>query len=106
MAIVVLKFFRVKDVFEEFFEQHKELGAGVIFTIGRLVVDLWGGYADPDRTRIWKKDSMLNLYSTTKGMTMICVHRLVDKCFLNLDQKILHYLSDSRSRKGGARCRS
>jgi len=49
-------------------------------------------------SRIWKRNSMLNLYTTTKGMTMICVHRLVDKWFLDLGHKISHYLSDPRSR--------
>jgi len=85
-------FFRVKEVFEELFEEDKELGAGVAVTIdGRLVVDLWGGYADPDRTRTWERDTLVNVYSTTKGMTATCVHRLVDQGLLNLDQKVLHY---------------
>ncbi len=86
------KFFRVKKVFEELFEEDKELRAGVAVTIdGRLVVNLWGGYADPDRTRTWERDTLVNVYSTTKGMTATCVHRLVDQGLLDLDQKVSHY---------------
>jgi hypothetical protein len=43
------KFSWVKEVFQELFGEDKELGAGVACTIdGRLVVDLWGGFADPE----------------------------------------------------------
>jgi len=86
------KFSQVKKVFEEHFEAGKELGAAVAVTIdGHSVIDLWGGYADPERTRTWEQDTLVNVYSTTKAMTATCVHRLVDQGLLNLDQKVSHY---------------
>ena len=73
-------------------EEGKELGAGVAVTLdGRLVVDLRGGYVDHQRTRSWQKNTLVNVYSTTKGMTAACVHRLVDQSVLDLDRKISHY---------------
>lgn len=86
------KFLRVKAVFEDHFQTGQELGAGISVVIdGRPVVDLWGGYADPDRTRAWEKDTLVNVYSTTKGMTAVCIHRLVDQGYLDLDRNVAHY---------------
>jgi CubicO group peptidase (beta-lactamase class C family) len=68
------EFSLLKEAFAEHFETGKELGAGVAVTLGgRSVVDLWGGYADPERTRPWEKDTLVNVYSTTKGrVTRVC----------------------------------
>ncbi len=86
------KFHRVKEVFEEHVETGKELGAGVAVMIGgRPVVDLWGGYADPQRMRPWERATLVNVYSTTKGATAVCVHRLVDQGLLDLDEKVSKY---------------
>jgi CubicO group peptidase (beta-lactamase class C family) len=86
------EFLRVKAVFEELFEKGKELGAGIVVSIdGKPVVDLWGGYADRKRSQPWQKDTLVNVYSTTKGMTATCVHRLVDQGLLDLDRKVSHY---------------
>jgi CubicO group peptidase (beta-lactamase class C family) len=86
------KFLGVKEVFTDLFHKGKELGAGVAVTIaGNLVVDLWGGHANPERTRPWERNTLVNVYSTTKGITAICVHRLIDQGLLDLDQKISHY---------------
>ena len=86
------KFSRVKDAFAENFEQRNELGAGAAVTLdGKTVVDLWGGHSDKEKTRPWNRDTLVNLYSTTKGITAICAHRLVDKGLLDLDAPVTRY---------------
>ena len=86
------KFSRVKNVFEEHFAAGKELGAAVAVTIdGHSVIDLWGGHADPERIRTWERDTLVNVFSTTKGITATCVHRLVDQGLLDLEQKVSNY---------------
>ncbi len=86
------KFSRVKEVFEDHFETGKELGAAIAVTIdGRPVIDLWGGYADLQRLRAWERDTLVNVYSTTKGATAVCAHRLVDQGLLDLDEKVSRY---------------
>ena len=43
------EFSLVQEVFAEHFEAGKELGGAIAVTLdGRSVVDLWGGYADPE----------------------------------------------------------
>jgi CubicO group peptidase (beta-lactamase class C family) len=101
------EFTPVKEVFEEHFETGKELGAGIAVTLdGRSVVDLWGGYADPERRRPWEKDTLVNVYSTTKGIAATCIHRLVDQGLLDLDRKVSHYWPEfGRSGKEDIRVR-
>ncbi len=86
------KFSRVKDAFAASFENGAEVGAAVAVTIdGKPVVDLWGGHADAERTRPWTRDTIVNVYSTTKGLTAICAHRLVDQGKLRLDEPVAKY---------------
>jgi CubicO group peptidase (beta-lactamase class C family) len=58
---------------------------------GETVVDLWAGSADKAGTRPWERDTIVNVYSTTKGMTAICAHRLVDQGLLDLDAPVAKY---------------
>jgi CubicO group peptidase (beta-lactamase class C family) len=85
-------FLRVRDAFAENFNCGKELGAAVAVTIdGHMAVDLWAGYTDPQRTRPWERDTLVNVYSTTKGMIAICVHQLVERGLLDLDERVAYY---------------
>jgi CubicO group peptidase (beta-lactamase class C family) len=84
------RFARVREVFAESFADKLALGAAVAVTIdGRAVVDLWGGVAD--RTRPWERDTLVNVFSTTKGFTAMCAHRLADQGLLELDAPVSRY---------------
>jgi CubicO group peptidase (beta-lactamase class C family) len=86
------RFARVRDVFAENFRTRDEVGASVAVTIdGKPVLDLWGGHADQSRTQPWARDTLVNVYSTTKGMTAICAHRLVEQGELDLDAPVATY---------------
>jgi CubicO group peptidase (beta-lactamase class C family) len=86
------RFTAVRDVLADNFTTYGETGAAVAVTLhGRSVVDLWVGYADATRTRPWERDTIVNVYSTTKGMTAICAHRLVDQGRLDLDAPVARY---------------
>jgi CubicO group peptidase (beta-lactamase class C family) len=90
------RFEKVRQVFTEQFASGKEVGAAISFTLnGESVVDLWGGfYAQkdaPEGGREWERDTLVNTYSTTKGMTAICAHRLVEQGRLDLDAPVVQY---------------
>jgi len=86
------KFAAVKETFRKNFESDLEVGASFAATIdGEFVVDIWGGYADAVQTRPWERDTIVNVYSTTKVMTAICALMLVDRGLLDLDAPVAKY---------------
>lgn len=85
-------FAAVRTAFEENFRDRGELGAAVAVTVdGEMVVDLWGGWADAARTRPWERDTLVNVWSTTKGPTALCLHILADRGLVDLDAPVAAY---------------
>src|SRR5215475_575183 len=86
------RFAPVRAAFADNFQRRDEIGAAVAVVVdGELVVDLWAGHADPARTRPWQRDTIVNVYSCTKGMTALCAHRLVAEGRLDLDAPVAEY---------------
>ena len=88
-------FGRVKDAFSENFRQRGEVGASLAVSIDeRMVVDLWTGVASQATQSPWGRGTIVNVYSASKGLTALCVHRLVDQGKLDLDAPIARYWPD------------
>ena len=86
------RFSAVRDAFTASFAKYGNVGAAIcVYVEGRPVVDLWGGYADAARTSPWQRDTIVNVYSTTKGMTAICAHILVERGELDIDAPVATY---------------
>jgi CubicO group peptidase (beta-lactamase class C family) len=82
----------VEDAFRQNFDAHDEVGAAVSIVVdGETVVDLWGGHMDAARTRLWERDTIVNVWSTTKGIVATCAHRLVDQGLLDLEAPVAKY---------------
>ena len=82
----------VKKVFLENFKSGLEVGASLAITInGRYVLDIWAGFADEDQTKPWEEETIVNVYSTTKVMTTLCVLMLVDRNLIDLDAPVTKY---------------
>ena len=81
----------VRELFERSLE-NGEIGMGVsAYVDGHNVVDLWGGWADGDRTRPWQRDTIACTYSAVKGMTATCALRLVEQDLVRLDEPVATY---------------
>jgi len=86
------RFKRVKEAFAENFATKGEVGAGVAITLdNRPVVDLWGGNSDRARTKPWTRDTLVNVWSTTKGPAAMCLHRLAEQGGLDLNAPVVRY---------------
>ncbi|WP_405926737.1 serine hydrolase domain-containing protein [Streptomyces sp. NBC_00035] len=86
------RFSAVRTAFEENFSDRGELGAAVTVTLdGESVVDLWGGWADAARTRPWERETLVNVWSTSKGPTALCAHILADRGLLDFDAPVAAY---------------
>lgn len=86
------QFMPFRDAFAANFANGLELGASFGATWrGRLVVDLWAGFADVERTRPWEQDTIVAVASTTKIMLMIAASMVIERGLLDLDAPVARY---------------
>jgi CubicO group peptidase (beta-lactamase class C family) len=82
----------VRDAFVTNFhragEDREHGGALAVYLHGECVVDLWGGYADAARRRPWSRDTLINVWSATKGIVAAAVATLVDQGRLSYDDPV------------------
>jgi CubicO group peptidase (beta-lactamase class C family) len=70
----------------------EELGAALCVDVdGETVVDLWGGWADEERTRPWRADTIVNVWSVTKTVTNLAALVLVDRGLLDVHAPVAAY---------------
>ncbi len=85
----------VRDQFIANFERSeplRELGAGLsVYQRGKRVVDLWGGSRDAARTRPWTRDTLANVYSTTKGVVAVAIAMAVERGLIDYDAPVIRY---------------
>ena len=86
------KFAAVREAFEANLASGADVGASFCATLeGETVVDLWGGHADAAKTRPWNKDTIVNVYSTTKTMTALTALLIADRGLLDFDAPVAKY---------------
>jgi len=86
------RFLEAKKIFEESINSGFELGCAITLEVeGEVVLDLWGGHSDLDKTEEWKEDTIVNVFSTTKGMAAMCLLQLVEKGLIDLDAPVSQY---------------
>jgi CubicO group peptidase (beta-lactamase class C family) len=89
----------VRDAFVVNFEHHADVGAACcVYRDGRPVVDLWSGFADLSGGRWWEEDTIQIVFSATKGVTAACVHLLVERRELDLDEPVATYWPEFAAR--------
>lgn len=86
------KFEEVRAMLKKNIDEDVELGASITVNLnGKDVVDIWGGHVDEERKRVWEKDTIVNIFSTTKMITNIAVLVLVDRGLLRPEDKVAKY---------------
>ncbi|MGA2432936.1 MAG: serine hydrolase domain-containing protein [Acidimicrobiales bacterium] len=86
------KFESVREQLEKNLDVGDDVGASVaVFYRGEPVVDIWGGYQDVDKTVEWQRDTLVNVWSTTKTMTFLVALMLADRGELDFHEKIATY---------------
>ena len=93
----------VRDAFARNFESDFEVGASVaVMHKGEMVVDIWAGHTDLDRTQPWNEDTVINVWSTTKTQMFLCVLILADDGLLSLDDPVAKFWPEfAANGKGG-----
>jgi CubicO group peptidase (beta-lactamase class C family) len=82
----------VAQAFRENFERRGERGAAcAIYVRGQKVVDLWGGYRDPKTRAPWAQDTMVNVFSATKGLAAMTLALAHSRGWLDYDALVAQY---------------
>ncbi|WP_432012793.1 serine hydrolase domain-containing protein [Streptomyces cucumeris] len=86
------RFEGVRDVLAENIASGADLGASVaIFIAGEPVLDVWGGCFDIERRRLWDRDDVTAVWSSSKNLTAMCVLLLADRGEIGLDEPVARY---------------
>ena len=84
-------FEKVKEVFKANWDGYEVGAACSVVKNGQTVVDIWGGWLDTEFKALWQKDTLINVYSTTKGMGALVMAILVDEGKIDYEAKVMAY---------------
>src|SRR5262245_39140661 len=85
-------FHPVREAFEKNLDNGSDIGASAAVVVdGEVVVDIWGGHLDEQRTKLWQRDTIINTFSTTKTMTALSALVLADRGGIDLDAPVAKY---------------
>ncbi|MFX0055559.1 MAG: serine hydrolase domain-containing protein [Promethearchaeota archaeon] len=85
-------FAAVQEVFIENFRSRNELGAACcVYYQGEKVVDLWGGIRNEVTGEPWEEDTMVLVWSTTKGLSALAMALAHSQGLLDYDEPVARY---------------
>ena len=93
----------VREVFAANFTNDVEVGASfAVFTAtGEALVDLWGGFSDQAQRQPWQEDTLVNVYSTTKGLAALTFATLVEEGLTSYETPVRDIWPELRAARGG-----
>ena len=82
----------VVDVFEQGFDEGRDVGAALtIFAGDQPVVDVWAGHRDRKKTTPWASDTLCCVFSISKAITTYCLLQAIDRGHIQLDEPVTTY---------------
>jgi CubicO group peptidase (beta-lactamase class C family) len=82
----------VRDVFTDNFARRRELGgACCAYLRGEKVVDLWGGIRNKVTGEPWERDTMVIVYSATKGLAAMTLAIAHSRGWLDYEERVSTY---------------
>mgnify|MGYP003321244060 FL=1 len=85
-------FIEARHIFEKSISSGFELGGSIAVEVkGKKVIDLWGGHLDPSQSNLWEENTLVNVFSTTKGIAAICLLQLIEKGLLDIEKPVSEY---------------
>lgn len=80
---------RLEPLFRENFGKFGELGAAIsVWQNGKLLVDLAGGFRDAHKTQPWTNDTLVLIWSATKGLGSACVLHALQEHKIDIAQRV------------------
>jgi CubicO group peptidase (beta-lactamase class C family) len=85
------KYIPVKKIFENYFLEQEEIGASfAIYKEGKPLIDLWNGLKNKNNKN-WEENTIVNVFSATKGIYEIITSILIDQNILDLEKSVSYY---------------
>ena len=85
-------FKEVEAEFKRNFSERGELGAAcAVYLKGEKVVDLWGGYRDVETSSPWEEDTLVHVFSATKGISALAIALAHSRGYFDYDRKVSMY---------------
>jgi CubicO group peptidase (beta-lactamase class C family) len=85
-------FENVREAFADNFMHREELGGGCcVYLRGEKVVDLWGGIRNRDTHEPWKQNTMVIVYSATKGLAAMTLALAHSRGWLDYEERVCTY---------------
>jgi CubicO group peptidase (beta-lactamase class C family) len=82
----------VREAFVENFTRRRELGGGcAAYRHGEKVVELWGGIRNRETGEPWKLDTMVIVYSATKGLAAMTLALAHSHGWLDYEERVAAY---------------
>ncbi|CAF1373742.1 unnamed protein product [Rotaria sp. Silwood1] len=82
----------IRDLFQKTFQDNRDLGASLaVYHQGELVVNLWGGWFDKQKTKPYDNDTLQLVFSTSKGLVAMAVALCVQRGLLNYTDMVIKY---------------
>ncbi|KAJ5460858.1 beta-lactamase [Penicillium daleae] len=87
------RFSKLRDLMQESIASGQDIGASLCINIngGDNVVDIWGGIADASTRKPWEKDTVVNVFSTTKLVTNLAALMLISRGALRQEDKVAQH---------------
>ncbi|HEU4771644.1 MAG TPA: serine hydrolase domain-containing protein, partial [Candidatus Udaeobacter sp.] len=83
---------RLDLLFRENFEKHGELGAAVsVWQNGKSLVELHGGFCDAGREKPWTADTIVLVWSATKGIGSACFLHALQQQNIDLNRRVAEF---------------
>ena len=83
---------RLRPLFEENFEKFGDLGAAVsLWQNGKPLIDLCGGFRDVRREHPWTKDTIVLIWSATKGLASACALHALQEHQIDIERRVAEF---------------
>jgi CubicO group peptidase (beta-lactamase class C family) len=83
---------RLEPLFQENFETFGELGAAIsVWQNGKELIELHGGFRDARREQPWTKDTIVLIWSATKGIGSACLLHVLQEHQIDIEPRVREF---------------
>ena len=88
-------FLEIQRIFNHNFLKYGEVGSSLCVIVdGEIVVDIWAGHKNKNKTKEWSENTLSVAFSSTKAALALCAHMLIERGELDLKEKVTKYWPD------------